>query len=64
MVEKRRRQTAASKIRAALEALEGIKTISQLSSAHEIHPNLIVDWKRQLLAAGPSSTIERLPNRP
>ena len=54
MVKKRRRHSAAYKFRIALEALEGSKTISQLSSEHEIHPNMIRAWKRQLLADGPS----------
>ena len=52
-VKKRRRHTAAYKFRIALEAVEGSKTISQLSSEHEIHPNLIRTWKRQLLENGP-----------
>ena len=54
MVKKRRRHSAAYKFRIALEALEGSKTISQLSSEHEIHPNMIRAWKRQLLEDGPS----------
>ena len=54
MVKKRRRHMAAYKFRVALEALEGSKTISQLSSEHEIHANLIRAWKRQLLEGGPS----------
>ncbi len=54
MVRNRRRHTAAYKFRVALEALEGSKTISQLSSEHEIHANLIRAWKRQLLEDGPS----------
>ena len=54
MVKKRRRHTAAYKFRVALEALEGSKTISQLSSEHEIHANLIRAWKRQLLEDGPN----------
>ena len=54
MVMKRRRHSAAYKFRIALEALEGSKTISQLSSEHEIHPNMIRAWKRQLLEDGPS----------
>ena len=49
MVKKRLRHTAAYKFRVALEALEGSKTTSQLSSEHEIHANLIRTWKRQLL---------------
>ena len=53
MVKKRRRHTAAYKFRVALEALEGSKTISQLSSEHEIHANLIRTWKRQLQEDGP-----------
>ena len=53
MVKKRRRHTAAYKFRVALEALEGSKTISQLPSEHEIHPNLIRARKRQLLEDGP-----------
>ena len=44
MVKKRRRHMAAYKFRVALEALEGSKTISQLSSEHEIHANLIRAW--------------------
>ena len=51
-VKKRRRHTAAYKFRVVLEALEGSKTISQLSSEYEIHANLIRAWKRQLLENG------------
>ena len=54
MVKKRRRHPAAYKFRVALEALEGNKTISQLSSEHEVHASLIQAWKRQLLEEGPS----------
>ena len=54
MVKKRRRHSAAHKFRIALEALEDGKTISQLSREHEIHPNMIRAWKRQLLEYGSS----------
>ena len=53
MVKKPRRHTAACKFRVALDALEGGKTISQLSSEYKIHANLIRAWKRQLLEDGP-----------
>ena len=53
MVRERRRHTAAFKFRVALEALEGSRTISQLSSEHGVHANLIRAWKRQLLEDGP-----------
>ncbi len=54
MVKKRRRHSAAYKFRIALEALEGSKPISQLSSEREIHPNMVRAWKRQRLEDGPS----------
>ena len=54
MFKKRRRHTAAYKFRVALEAFEGSKTISQISSEHEIHANLIRAWKRRQLEDGPS----------
>ena len=54
MVKKRRRHAAAFKFRVALEALEGSKTISQLSSEHELDANQIRAWKRQLLEDGPN----------
>ena len=54
MAKRRRRHTAACKFRSALEALEGSKTISQLSSEHEVHANLVRAWKRQLQEDGPS----------
>ena len=53
MVKKRRRHTAAYKFRIALEAVEGSKTISQLSSEHEVHANLNRAWKPQMLDDGP-----------
>ena len=40
MVKRRRRHSAAQKLRIVLKALEGSKTIGQLSSELEIHPNL------------------------
>jgi len=54
MVKKRRRHSEAYKLQIALEALEGSKTISLLSSEHEIHANLIRAWKRQLFEDRPS----------
>ena len=53
MVKKRRRHTALYKFQVALEALEGSKTISQLSSEHEINANLIRAWKWQLQEDSP-----------
>ena len=53
MVKKRRRHSVAFKFRVALEAIEGSKTISRLSSEHEVHANLIRARKRLLQEDGP-----------
>ncbi len=36
------------KARVALEALQGEKTIAQLSSEYEINANLVIKWKKKL----------------
>ena len=34
----------------ALAALKGDKTTNEVASAYEVHPTLVNEWKRQLLA--------------
>ena len=54
MTKKRRKHSDEFKARVALEALRGVKTLSELSAAYGVHPTVIAQWKRQLLdgAAG------------
>ena len=55
MTEKKRKQHSAEyKFRIALEAAKENKTLSQLASEQEVHPNQISQWKRQLLEEGAS----------
>lgn len=52
MSKQRRHYSAQFKFQVALEAASGTKTISQLSSEYQVHPNQIGQWKRQLLDGG------------
>lgn len=54
MTKQRRQHSAEFKFRVALEAATGLKTISELASEHEIHPNLVRQWKSELLEKGPT----------
>lgn len=35
------------KARVALEALVGDKTLAELAAKHDVHPNMIAQWKRR-----------------
>ncbi len=37
------------KAKVALEAYRGQKTITELSKEYQVHPNVISNWKKQLL---------------
>jgi len=49
MVQKRKKHSEEFKARVALEAVKGVQTLSELSSAHGVHPTVIAHWKRQLV---------------
>ena len=45
----RRQFTAEFKARLALEVLKEHRTLTEIASDHQVHPNLLMQWKRQLL---------------
>jgi putative transposase len=45
----RKKYSPEFKAKVVLEALKGEKTINTLASTYEIHPNVIMQWKRQVL---------------
>ena len=46
---KRRSHSDKFKAKIAIEAIKGIKTLSELATQYKIHPNQISAWKKQLL---------------
>ena len=46
---KRKNYTIEFKTRVALEAIKGLRTISELAGDFSVHPNVISLWKKQAL---------------
>lgn len=47
---KRRNHDAGFEARVALEAVKGERTVSELAAEYGVHPTMINQWKRALLA--------------
>lgn len=54
MGRRRRKFDGSFKARVALDAVRGLKTVSELAALHKVHPTQVALWKKQLLegAAG------------
>ena len=51
-IKKRKQYSTQFKFQVALEASKGTKTVNQIASERELHPNQVSQWKRQLLETG------------
>jgi transposase len=45
----RRNHSPAFKAKVALGAMKDGKTIAEIATKHDVHPNQVTEWRRQLL---------------
>ena len=45
----RRNHSAVFKAKVAIEALADGKTIAEIAQKHDVHPNQVTEWRRQLI---------------
>ncbi len=50
----KRNHSGELKAKVALEAVKSTKTINEIASQYEVHPNLVTGWKKQLLTEASS----------
>ena len=54
MKTQRNRYSADFKAKLALEVIKGNRTLNEIASEATVHPNLLMQWKRQLLESLPT----------
>lgn len=53
MKRQRKQYSGALKAKIAIEAIKGQRTIQEIGSHYEVHPNQVTHWKKQLLEQAP-----------
>ena len=53
MKKQRKQYSGALKAKIAIEAVKGQRTIQEIGSHYEVHPNQVAHWKKQLLEQAP-----------
>lgn len=51
---KRKPHTPDEKTKLVLEVLKGEKTLNEIASEHDIHPNMLSKWKKDAITSLPS----------
>ena len=54
MKTQRHRYSADFKAKLALEVIKGHRTLTEIASEAQVHPNLLMQWKKQLLESLPA----------
>lgn len=55
----RKNYSARFKAKVAIEAIKGLKSLSEMASKYEVHPNLIRQWKQQVLDLIPAIFVDK-----
>jgi transposase-like protein len=59
---KRRVHSAEFRAKVGLEAVRGVKTINEIAQEHDVHPQLVTRWKKEILEnAGALFDVKRGP---
>lgn len=49
MKKQRRKHSPEFKAKVAVEALKGVKTVSQIAQEYEVHPVMVSNWKKEMM---------------
>ena len=56
---KRKVHTAEFKAKVGLEAVRGVKTITEIAQAYGVHPQLVGQWKKEILESAGACSAGR-----
>jgi transposase-like protein len=59
MKKQRKNYSSEFKVKVALEAIKGQKTLNEIASHYEVHPNQVTQWKKQALEGLPELFSQR-----
>jgi transposase len=63
MPRQRKTYTVEFKTKVVLEAIKGQRTLNEIAQRYSIHPNQVVQWKKQGLAQIPAAFSDRTARR-
>jgi len=59
MTKQRKNYSAEFKAKVAIAAIKGDKTVNEIASTYEVHPNQVTTWKKQALSIIPDAFSSR-----